>query len=307
MATYTAGELDSLQWVNESVYGTIPTGALSWAGDIISLKPSIDMSTEFLHATGSRAYNATARGMTKAGFSVECRARADASPYDWEDFWAVYGLGAASTTAEHLGSFTAQVAKIVGATSYYNHYNGCKFNKFSIKGTAVGEPLVFGGDIMAQSISYGTSKNLTQIQTVTVGADAAEQTGATLRWNSICQINIAGGGLANFFPKNWVFTCDNFLEAMPGHRANGATIYDVPVAIDEGRRDLTFTCTLPHGSETYTNAKIAGSAITALTFGVGAMTVTLSTGEFVPNEFPELKHDLMEETMTIKFKTIAIA
>jgi len=307
MATYTAGELSSLNYVAESSYGTIPTGALSWAGDIISFKPSVDYSTEYLYATGSRTYNATARGMVRAGFNVECRARADASPYNWEDFWAVYGLGAESTTATHLGSFTASLHKLVGANYYYNVYNGCKMNKFSIQGTEVGRELVFGADVMSQYLSYSTSQNLTQVQTVTVGANAAEQAGATLRWNSICQINIAGGGLANFFPKTWKFTCDNHLDSQPGHRANGATNYDVPIAIDEGIRELTFEFSIPHGSETYTNAKILDSAITALTFKVGTKTVTLGTGSLVSNDLPELKHDLMEESVTIKFKTIAIA
>ena len=309
MATYTAGELSSLNYVAESTYGTVPATALSWAGDIVSFKPSVDMAENYLYATGSRAFNATARGMANVGYSIECRARADASPYDWEDFWAVYGLGAAATTADHLGSFTSQVYKAVsGGSTYYNFYNGCKFDKFTIAGTGVGEPLIFGGDVKAQYISTGTAKTNAGILDNTIGANAAEQTGATIRWTSPCQINIAAGGLANFYPKNWKFTCDNHLTAQPGNRLGGdSAYYNVAVALDEGIRELTFECTLPHNSETYTNAKIAGSAITALTFVVGTMTVTLSNGVMVANDLPEYKHDLMEESMSIKFKSVAIA
>lgn len=308
MTTYTAGELGALNYAAESTYGTVPTTALSWAGDIISFKPSVDMNVSYLTADGSRAFNAATRGMAKVGFNAECRARADAAPYDWEDFWAVYGLGAAATTADHLGSFTAQVFKLVSATYYYNFYNGCKFNKFSIEGTGVGEALVFGADVMAQYISTGTAKTKAGILDNEVGANAANQTGATIRWTDPCQINIAAAGLANFYPSTWKFTCDNHLTAQPGNRLGGdSTYYQCAIAMDEGARDLIFEATLPHGSETYTNAKVAASAVTALTFKVGAMTVTLSNGEFVANDFPEYKHDLMEETISIKFKTIAIA
>jgi hypothetical protein len=301
MATYTAGELKSLNWVNESAYGTIPTAALSWGGDIVSLTPSIDMKVQYLTASGSRAFNTTTKGAYDVGFSVKARARANATPYFWYNFWMLYGCGTTATTADHLGSFTAQVAKLVGASPYYNYFNGCKFNKFSINYVSPGEPIILEGDIWAQYVTPDTDKAMTGIQAVTVGADAAEQTGAVLTWSAVSQVNIAAGGLATWYPKTMKLTVDNHLERQYGHIGT----YPVAIALTEGPRDIILEVTLPHNNETYTNAKLAGSAVTAVTLPIDGGTLTLGDGVWEANDFPELKHDVMEESSRIRFKTIA--
>jgi hypothetical protein len=309
MGVYTSGELRKGYWRNESGgYGVIPTDALLWGCDILRFRPAVDLKQEEYITSGSRSFSDSCRGPYDVGFNIEGYARAVTGGYSWRNFWAVYGLGYDTAMIDHLTSFIFQATKKVGTNYYYNVYNGCKPNMQEIRFDKHGQPLVFGMDAFSQFIIPSTSKNFTGLQTVTVGADPSNETGAMLIWQGDMQINIAAGGLVTFKPKKARFWTEHNLERQYGIKVgDDGSSYPVACALDEGPRRILFEADMPHGNETYVNAKLANSACTALTLPVGANTITLSDGVFIPNELPTLEHKQMSEKFTVSFKSFSIA
>jgi len=307
MGQYTAGELDLLYYVAESSYGVTPTGAQSYGGDLISLKPGVDLVKNYVLLGGNRSFGTVTKGPYKAGFSASLYARA---AVDWRTFFAAYACGSTSGLADHMGSFSALIGKKVGAAYKYNMYNGCKISKLVISSELPGKPWVFDVDVLAQWVSHSTTKAFTGLQTVTMGAYPSEPAKPILTWLTAPQINLAAGGLAAFPAKKLSLTIDNHMMGQPGCKI-GADSVDYPLdageGINEGERDIIVDYTIPATNETYTNSKLADQAVTALTIKVGAYTITLSGGVWEANDLPELKQDLMEETGRIRFNALSIA
>jgi hypothetical protein len=248
-------------------------------------------------------------GALKVGMTLRGRARAVSGAYDWTKFFAVYGMGATGGLADTLGSFTCQTCKVAGASTFYNFYSGCKINKLQIGSEGPGKDIIFTADIIAQAVAASTTKAITGLQSVTVGADPADITTSLLTWSGISRINVAGGGLANWHPRRWTFSIDNHLEPWPQNKTGAdAANYALEAGqLPESDRDITLEVELPHESETYLNANIAKSAITAVTFPIGNKTLTLTNGRLVGGDSPELKQSLLNETLRFQFKTLSIA
>ena len=306
MAQYRT--IKKFYYVPEATYGTTPTTALTWGCEIDSFKPSVDWQTEMVRTSGRGVTDFVDAAM-KVGMTLRGRARAVSGAYDWTKLFAVYGMGAVGGLTDTLGSFSCQTCKVQGASTLYNIYSGCKINKLQIGSEGPGKDIIFTADIIAQAVAASASKTISGLQAVTVGADPADITTALLTWSGISQINIAGGGLANWHPRRWTFTIDNHLEPWPQNKTGAdAANYALEAGqLPESDRDITLEVELPHESETYLNANIAKSAITAVTFPIGNKTLTLTNGRLVGGDSPELKQSLLNETLRFQFKTLSIA
>jgi hypothetical protein len=307
MGQYTAGELDALYYVAESAWGVTPTGAQSFGGDLISLKPDVDLGKKFILQGANRSFGSATKGPYKAGFTASMYSR---SAVDWRTFFAAYAFGSTAGVADHLGSFSALVAKKVASAYKYNLYNGCKISSLKISVDAPGNPFIFDAAVKAKWVTPGTSKTFTGLQSVTMGAYPAEPAKPVNTWLTAVYINIAAGGLVVFPIKKWSFTVDNKCVGQPDV-VTGADSVQYPLeagqGISESERDMIFDYTIDSTNETYTNSKLADQAITALTFKIGAYTVTLSGGSWEANDLPELKQALMEEPGRIRFNAMSIA
>jgi hypothetical protein len=309
------GEVRRLYFSAESTYGTSLTTALTYTGVPVSIKPKVNFNVEEEFVTGSRGFNSVSRGPYEAGFSYSGKAQAVSSAYDWTKFFALYAFGATSgiqdgtTTYGRLGSFTAEVGKTQGATSYYNLYNGCMIDELKISADAPGKAIMFDAEILAQYVEANTTKTYAAFQSIVIGADPTIVTTAILTWKGILQINIGAGGLTNVHPTKWSLTVRNNLQREPGVKTgNDAVKYPLAaIDISEGKRQIIFEMTLPAKNETYTAAKLANSAVTALTIPIDDETVTLAGGIFVADDLPELKQDLNEETVKMIFNGLTIA
>ncbi len=306
MAVYTAGELKDFAYVPESTYGTTPTTALTWGGKPRRIKSNNSYNVNFEPGASSRSFTDVTRGPEDAGFEIEYLARLVSGGYNWRNFAAYYAFGSTTALTDHLGSFTAQIKKTVGASNYYNFYSGCKINKLTISCDAPGKPVVFTADVWARHLCPDTDKTMSELQSMTVGADPSAISTAILTWAGVQQINI--GGAANWYPKSWSVTIDNHLEREYGNVVGAdSNKYHVTYALNEGIRDIIYEATLWSQNETYTNAKINNTAVTSVTVPLDVYTLTLSTGYFEANDLPELKHDLMDETVKIRFKSLSVA
>jgi len=300
-------KIKQFYYVPEVTYGVTPTSALTYGGPIVSFKPNVDKQVE-LHRTSGRDFSDVTRGPYKAGFNIKAKARSVSGGYNWTNLWAMFGMGSASGLADTLGSFTAQTSK-VGAATTYNFYNGCKVSKLNISSEGPGKEILFDADVIAQWVQAATTtKAITGLQSLTVGADPTDITTPLLIWNGISQINL-GGGLTTWTPRKWSLIVDNHLAPNPENRL-GADSVKYPLdagSLPEDSRDIILEVTLPHEAETYLAAKLADTAITAVTIPIDAKTVTLSNGVFMANDLPELKQGLLEETCKMQFTSLSIA
>ncbi len=312
MGIITPGQTKKLYWVAESTYGIIPTGALTWGGEPLSVKqsPLTNMRPKFTVLPGAgRSYTQKSRDAAQVGFNVRALARKVSGGYNWRNFWAAYAYGSTTGLTDNLGSFTCQIGKTIGATHQYNILNGCKIDRLSVVGQSKGTELIFDADIIAQWSKRSSSKTITGLQNVTVGADPTNIATDVLTWAGILQMNLGGGGLQNFHPDNWQVTVSNKLHPTYGGKLGAdSNIYNVAIAIGEGVRDIVFEATFDHENETYESAKLADTEVTALTIPIDTYTLTLSNGTFEAADFVELKtEDNMKESIKVRFKSLSIA
>lgn len=310
MANYSPGELANFNYSAETNYGTTLTTALTWGCTVQSAKPKVNPHKAFHLGSTSRSYSDVTRGAWDIGLKLKGWARATSGGYDWRNFFATYALGSTTALTEHLGSFTGQVEFAIGAGKLYWHLNGCKIDKLKISCEGAGQIIDFDADILARWLTKGTAKAITGLQTVTVGADASEIITAMLTWSDVSQINIAAGGLVDWHPKSWSIEIDNQLTATMGNLLGAdSAYYHCPRALNEGGRDIVFTCQLDLENETYNTAKLASSAITAITIPIDNDVITLSNGEILleDDDLPEFKRDVMEQPLRIRFKSISVA
>lgn len=307
MGQYTAGELDLLYYINEVTYGTTPTGAQVYGGDIISLKPTVDLKKEFVVQQSNRSFGAVIKGPYKAGFTASLYNR---TAVDWRTFFAAYAMGSTTGLSDHLGMFSALIGKKVATAYKYNMYNGCKINKLTISSELPGKPWIFDIDVLAQWVVSSTTKAFTGLQTVTMGAYPTVPAKPVLTRLAIPRINLNAGGLVDFQPKKISLTVDNKMMGVPSAKTGADSVVyplECGLEISEGVRDIIVDYTIDATNETFTNSKIADQDVTALTIKVGAYTITLSGGSWEANDLPELKQDLMEESGRIRFNALTIA
>ena len=320
MAQYSPGELKKFYYIPEVSFGTTPTDALTWGCDLVTLRPKVNANKEFHTLENSTAgtFGAVTRGGWEIGFDIEGLAHAESGTYDWTDFRGVYGWGAATALARHLGSFTCQVGKTVSSSNYYDFYNGCKINKLTISCDGPGKLIKFAAEVFCRWVTQDTDKDITGLQALTVGANPSDITSSVLTWagNSTIpsgsNINIAAGGATNWYPRKWELVVDNKLDRHMGNITGADSLqYPCTYALNEGLREITFTCDVPYEGETYTAAKLASSAITAVKIPMDSTAttpkvLTLSNGELMVDggDWPEYKHELMDEPLRIRFKSL---
>lgn len=309
MTAYTAGEIMPFDYVPEVTYGVTPTSALTWGCETIAIKGATDLKKQFIHLPGSRSFGATMTGMYEVGFNLKGYSRLTSGGYDWRNLWAHFAFGSTSGLSDHLDSLTGQIGVNIASNYAYDFYNGAKINKLTMSSTATEKAILFDADFFAQYMTKKTSKVLTGLQALTVGANPSAITTALVTWTTDPKINIAGGGLTTFRPDSWSLTVDNHLDRRPGNIVgNDTNKYPVCSGLDEGQRDIIFECKLPLEAETYSSAKLAGSAVTSLVlYDIDTWDITLANGEFEANDFPELKHQVNDQTLKIRFKSLTIA
>lgn len=307
MSQKTAGELKRLYWVAETTYGSIPTGALSWGADCISLKPKINFHNEPHILEGSRSFGEVTRDSYEVGFVVRGIARESTTGYDWRNLWAKYAFGETSGTpalAEHLSSFTAQTGTRRGTASDYNFYNGCKINSLTISSEKPGSLLEFEAEVYAQWITLAESKTISSgMQQKTIGADPSPVTSPVLTWNSALTLNSN-----TIHPDSWKFTVTNNLQRRYGIVVgDDSVVYPVAISLEEGIREIVVEMEMPYESTSYQLAKMSDSAV-SMTIPIGGVVLNLQNGRYIVDDdaMPEYRQDLMTESIRLRFSSLSI-
>ena len=303
MAAYTTGELKNGQYRDEATWGTMQTGAMTMMGKTRIARPMHDDKHEFVPFAGTRSNFSLNHGPWDKGIYSKIVPLAS----NWKNFFLYYGWGSASGVAEHLDSFTAQFDVYNGTTHAYQLLNGCKMNKLEIIGVGPGKMFEFDFEAYSQYAWQQSSKTVSNIQNITLGADGSDPGTSEVIWNGNAQINLGGGGLSTFYPQNFKLIVDNKLFREPGIKeAYDGSKYPVAIALHEGVRDIIFEATVISQNQTYHDAMRLKTAVTALTFPIDGETITLSNGHFMPT-YPEYKQEINTEQIRIKFTDVSIA
>lgn len=307
MAKYTRGSVGHAMYVAESVYGTIPTGAMSWAGETQEYSPEHNFHQEFVPGPASRSFT---EGLSMDTWEMAFRLQALAKVSNWKSYWARFGMGSTSGTADALDSFVQQVDIYDGSTHSYHVANGCKMNRLEIDAKAPGAAYLFNAQNFCQWEEGFSTRAVNTIQNVSLGAEASDPATAILGWNGNSQINVAGGGLATWYPQNFKLIVDNHLTrekgVVTGYDTNK---YPTAIGLSPGQREIIFEGQVISGDMTYYNIMKSNTLITSLTIPIDTDTVTLTYGRPYRDQWPKWlnTNDVNLEPVRFRFKSISIA
>ena len=304
------GGLKVGQFLGEDTYGTMKTGQLGYAGDTLDLQPlpGNPFGTTFEHIPGDQVDFFVDEDIFQGGFTRKYRMR---SGEYWKNYCALYGYGSTSglpsASGQHLGQFTFLDDVYDGTTHAYQVFNGCKFNKLMISGRRPKAAILFEDEVFSQWYQNDSDKNLTGIQTVTLGADAGAVSSDKLIWAGNSQINLAGGGLNDWYLENWKITQNNNLFREPGVKTGGdSNPYYVPMGLNEDGQEVIFEGEVIVKDMTYINAKINKTVVTAITIPIDDDLITLTGGTFTRDDFPPFSQKSTRERIKVRFTGLAI-
>jgi hypothetical protein len=317
-APYTAGNLRPFNYITESNFGVTPATALIWGGELLDVHPVTNMKMEEIVESGSATYGDVVYDPPIYGFEAKLITRKTSGGFDWRAFFATFGMCGATGSSTFLSlpaSFTAQIAKLVGAAYSYNFYSGCYIDRLKMSWDKPMREVIFDIKVLSQYVQPSTGKTITGHQAVTVGADASPITTDLLRWANNPQISYGGGPplLADLYAKKCSLTIDHHLEPAPEGIATGAdaTKRPMPIAFAKGKTDILFEVDLESNTENWTNAKLARSSIEQLVpphfAASGEYHILLATGYFVGDDLAPIKaSDVNRESFKAKFKSCTL-
>lgn len=293
---YTAGDLKSLQTITETIYGTTPTGVLSYAGDLKTVSGgSTNMNAVKQRYGGSRTFDEMTYEPTSFGYSANFNVKNVLKTKDWATTWGTYTLGALTGPIRKLPTFSTMIC---GSPTVFNLASGCMVNSFKMSSNGLGTPIEFDADVVCRQLRASTTRAFTN-PVVTVGADAPTTTESIIHTLEFPTINAVKSPV-----KSWNLTINNQVFGVPDKQgdemlANGFCLASEGV-------EISFTATKQAGNETWTALKLAKTDGITVTIPVGLRTITLTGGAVMGNDFPTRAQAQYDETLNMEFKGITI-
>lgn len=316
MAAFTAGELKRLYWLEESNYGvTLASTELKYGADLTSFNNGAEPNQEIEQHADSRAYAPASCVITRMdhGFKLkQAQVRAPISGYDWTKplLYGAMGSAGGFSALGRLPSFSMLTGLTAGATSHYSIYSGCKVNSLSMSCERAGGRVMFEADVMAQYLARTTALALTGFQSKTLGSLGAIPAAAVLQWKAPFVITPSGGSARTVYPEPWTLRINNNLQ-----RAGGAVtgadsnVYTITEQLHEGKAEIELEMKLYLEDLTAINEMLENTAVTSVSTVIGGKTITLGSGHHKVdgNAWPELKQDVMDQTLRFRFSTMTVA
>lgn len=256
MAHLTAGDITPIGYIQEETYGTTPTGAYTYYGDICeggNITPTDNPNAYVNWRYGSRRYDPKDHiaQNTEAGFKDAIEAR---DVQGWQTI-ITNALG----TATGLPSRTSIFGFYRGAEDQYAlKYNGCKTNELKISADVPGGIIKFEEDVMA---SYRDEA------VITFPSEPSASTVPAVQWMSGMIMDYS----TPIYPQSFSITIKNNLGR--ADRYNVSLWKNQSRALVEGRQEIELEMTL--WMEDFTalvagmEAHYASSHIFSLTLGGG--------------------------------------
>lgn len=310
---YVAGELRPLYGVKETEYGKTPAGALDYYGELISATPNLEPNQSVEHWSGSRSYAPASCVFERwdPALRVQAQPRVPATGYEWMDGLVEGALGLATGT-EALGrlpSYSMLVELTQGAAIGQYLYNGCKVNTLSLSVDKPGGRVLLDAELHASYISkVGAGRAVTGLQALTLGAGEAPPSSPPLQWRA--PTTLVAGSSRTIYPQRLKVDVANNLQrqggSVPGANSAG---YSITTGLHEGRREITVEVELYLEDLVIMDEMLANQAVASLSTVIGGKTLTLQGGHYIVDggAWPELRHDVMTQTVRMRFSSVAVA
>lgn len=310
---YTAGELRPLYGVKETEYGKTPSGALDYLGELLSATPNIEPNQSIEYWSGGRSYAPASCVFERwdPALRVQVQPRVPATGYDWMDGLVEGALGTMNGT-EALGrlpSYSMLVELTQGAAIGQYLYNGCKVHTLSLSVDKPGGRVLLDAELHASYISkVGAARAVTGLQALTLGAGAAAPSTPPLQWRAPTTL-VAGSSRA-IYPQRLSISIANNLQrqggSVPGADSAG---YSITTALHEGRREITAEVELYLEDLVIMDEMLANQSVASLSTVIGGQVITLQGGHYIVDggSWPELRHDVMTQTVRMRFSSVAVA
>jgi|GEM_PF-4316291 len=310
------GNLKSLYWLAESVYGTTPNTQQQFGLKTKSCTFKIDPGQLIDYWPDDKHYAQAAcvNTLMEAAFSVKGNALVNASGYDWRQPLLEGALGALGGTSAlgELPSYSMIVEDSKGSNYGRFLFNGCKVNQLVMSVTKPGDEILFEAEIMAQyaALAGGSPPTaVTGLQSLTLGAQEAPPSSMVLQWAYPWTLTPNGVAPFTIFPKSWKMTVKNNLTRGPGSKtgADGSQ-YHLTQQLHEGVQEIELEAVLFVEDLTHISNMLANKKVDSLSTQIGGNTIALTNGNYIvgSDSWPELVQDVHEHTVKWRFTGVTV-
>lgn len=289
MGIKTAGALKPLQYIEESTFGTLPSGAFSYGGKLSSQSQSNTYDIETFVSDGSRTTELVNFAAQEVGFDVELGTYLDDGAYSWT-YLLDLALGSSSARSD-IPSFSALFE---AAPDQYYLYRGCKVDSLTLTASGVGKAVIASVGAKAMIGKAGSTK-----AELCSNADATIPALNPVTHN--CYPTITLGSDITVPAMSWSIAIANGLTLKEGI-VDGKPLKAGSLIYPDGMLDITLEYTVASTSLVWDRLKMLADEQSrfTVTHKVGEYTLTFSSCWFSADDLPTRGQSGYDETVTIK-------
>jgi len=295
MGIKTPGSLGGLQYLQESAYGTTPTGVdFGYFGFMNNMQETGNGSEEELIADGSRIFGSVLHRVRSAGFDATVSLFRDQGTWTWKDI-----LTFAYSPTQDLRSFSA-LMKID-----YNEYvmfTGCKMDKLVLSAESVGSKVL--AKVSAKALEHLTHQSSKAGFGPSLGNEnAGPSPKVPVIYDAYPQMTV-GGNTAQIWAKSFSISIGNSLEEKEGIVSNKALA--AGNGLLPGLCNVELEYTLLSKNADWDNLKLAGTDGITIVQTIGAHTLTFSNCYIVTDDHPSRAQSSYDETVRFKAGSMTV-
>lgn len=295
MGIKTPGSLGGLQYLQESAYGTTPTGVdFGYFGFMNSMQETGNGNEEEQIADGSRIFGSVLHRMRSAGFDATVSLFRDQGTWTWKDLIAF-----AYSPTQDLRSFSA-LMKID-----YNEYvmfTGCKVDQLVLSAESVGSKVL--AKVSAKALEHLTHQSSKAGFGSSLGN---ENTGPSPKipiiYDAYPQMTVEGT-TSQIWAKSFSISIGNALEEKEGIVSGKALA--AGNGLVPGLCNVELEYTLLSKNADWDNLKLAGTDGITIVQTIGAHTLTFSNCYIVTDDHPSRTQSSYDETVRFKAGSMTV-
>lgn len=295
MGIKTAGTLKPLQYIKETSFGTLPSGALSYGGKLSTQSQTNSFDIETFCADGSRTAELVNFGAQEVGFDAEVGMYLDDGDYSWT--WL---LGMALGTSASRADVPSFSALFEAAPDQHYLYRGCKVDTLTLTASGVGKMVMASVKAKAMDGTSGASKS-----ELCTNADATVPALNPVTHNAYPVITLDGSDIT-VPAMSWTVDIANGLVLKEGI-VDGKALKGGSAIYPDGMLTISLEYTIPSTSLTWDRLKMLADEQPrfTVTHKVGGYVLTFSNCWLQPDDMPSRSQTGYDETVTINASDVA--
>ena len=290
MGIKTAGALKPLQYIQESTFGSLPSGAFSYGGKLNTQSQSNSFDIETFCSDGSRTTEIVNYGAQESGFDAELGLYKDSGSYSWT--WVLsMALGTSSARAD-IPSFSSLFE--VAPDQYYL-YRGCKVDGLTLTASGVGKMVLAKMTAKAMLGKAGSTQS-----ELCSNTDATVPDLDPVTHNSYPVITLDSSDLT-VPAMSWSIAIANSLKQEEGI-VDGKALKGGSLIYPDGLLDITLEYTVASTSLAWDRLKMLADQQSRFTLKhtIGGYVLTFSGCWLQADDMPSRSQSGYDETVTVK-------